>query len=337
MTSRLAFASALGLLTIALVASAGGAQDAAKVPRLGVLSPFSAAATAVWHEAFRQGLRDLGWVDGRNIVLEYRYADVNNARLAQLAAELVRLKVDVIVTATATDAIAAKKATNTIPIVVASSGDPVASRLVESLARPGGNVTGLSQIVPETAGKRLELLRDIVPGLTRVAVLWNPEGAVSALGWNDIQRPARQLGIQLQSLEARKREDFVKAFDDAHHARAGAVVVMPNPLFAGNLGQIAELALKSRLPSIFHLREFVDAGGLVTYGPDRSEMFRRAAVFVDKILKGAKPNDLPVEQPTKFELAINLKTAKALGLTIPPSLLLRADHVVQEHRSGGTK
>jgi len=324
---RLVFASVLGLL--AVVVWPARAQDAAKPPRLGVLSPFSAAATAVWHEAFRQSLRDLGWVDGKNITIEYRYADGSNARLTQLAADLVRLKVDVILTATATDGLAARSATRTIPIVVASSGDPLGSGLVESLARPGGNVTGLSQIAPETVGKRLELLKEIVPRLARVAVLWNPQGQVSTLGWNEIQLPARQLGVQLQSLEARTLEDFVKAFDDATRARAGALVVMPNPLFAGNLKRIADLAIKGRLPSAFHLREFVEAGGLVAYGPDRSEMFRRAAVFVDKILKGARPNDLPIEQPTKFELAINLKTAKALGLTIPHSLLLRAEHVVQ--------
>jgi putative ABC transport system substrate-binding protein len=328
--SRFLFASVLSLLAIAVVVVGdGAAQDAAKAPRLGVLSPFSAAATAAWHEAFRQGLRDLGWVDGKNISLEYRYAEGGAARLAEAAAELVRLNVDVIVAATATDGLAARKLTKTIPIVVASSGDPVGSGLVESLARPGGNVTGLSQIAPETAGKRLELLKEIVPRLARVAVLWNPKGEVSTLGWNEIQLPARQLGVQLQSLEARAPEDLGKAFDEASRARAGALVVMPNPLFAGNLRRIADLALKSRLPSTFHLREFVEAGGLVTYGPDRSEMFRRAAVFVDKILKGAKPSDLPIEQASKFELAINLKTAKALGLTVPQSVLLRADHVVQ--------
>lgn len=235
MKNRLVFASVLGLLAVTVVVWPAGAQEAAKTPRLGVLSPFTAAATAAWHEAFRQSLRDLGWVDGKNITIEYRYADGSNARLSQLATELVRLKVDVILAATATDGLAARNASRTIPIVVASSGDPLGSGLVESLARPGGNVTGLSQIAPETVGKRLELLKEIVPRLVRVAVLWNPQGQVSALGWNEIQLPARQLGVRLQSLEARTIEDFVKAFDDASRARAGALVVMPNPLFAGNL------------------------------------------------------------------------------------------------------
>jgi putative ABC transport system substrate-binding protein len=305
------------------------AQDSAKVSRIGLLSPFTPAATAAWHEAFRQGLRDLGWIEGKNVRIEYRYSEGRSDRLPGLAADLVRLRVDVIVAATATDAQPAKNATSTIPIVVASSGDPVGSGLVESLARPGGNVTGLSQIAPETAGKRLELLKEIVPRLSRVAVLWNPEGQVSSLGWKEIQLPARQLAVQLHSLEARSANDFDKAFEEATRAGAGALVVMPNPVFAGNLTRIADLAVKGRLPSIFHLGEFADAGGLMAYGPDRSDMFRRAAVYVDKILKGARPGDLPIEQPTKFELVINLRTAKALGLAIPQSLLLRADHVIQ--------
>jgi putative ABC transport system substrate-binding protein len=305
------------------------AQAVGKVPRIGLLSPFSPAATALWHQAFREGLRDLGWVEGRNISIEYRYAEGRADRLPDLAADLVSLKVDIVVAATATDALAAKDATRTIPIVVASSGDPVGTGLVESLARPGGNVTGLSQIAPEMAGKRLGLLKEIVPKLTRVAVLWNPEGRVSTLSWNEIQLPAWGLGVQLHSLEVRSPSDFDKAFEEATRARAGAVAIMPNPVFAGNLKRIADLAARSRLPSIFHLREFVDSGGLVAYGPDRSDMFRRAATYVDKVLKGAKPGDLPVEQPTKFELVVNLRTAKALGLTIPQSVLLRADEVLQ--------
>ncbi|MBI2553901.1 MAG: ABC transporter substrate-binding protein, partial [Candidatus Rokubacteria bacterium] len=227
------------------------------------------------------------------------------------------------------EALAAKNATRTIPIVMVIPGDPVGTGLVESLARPGGNSTGLSQIAPELAGKRLELLKEIVPKLSRVAVLWNPQGTTSPLSWKEIQLPARELGVQLHSLEVRSPNDFDKAFEDATRARAGALAIMPNPVFAGNLKRIADLAAKHRLPSIFQLREFADAGGLVAYGPDRSDMFRRAATFVDKILKGAKPADLPVEQPTRFELVINLKTAKALGLTIPPSVLIRADEVIQ--------
>ncbi len=305
------------------------AQQAAKVPRIGLLSPFSPSATASWHQAFRQGLRDLGWVEGKNISIEYRYAEGRSDRLPDLAADLVRLKVDIIVAAVNTDALAAKNATRAIPIVVASAGDPVALGLVESLARPGGNITGLSQIAPELAGKRLELLKEIVPKLSRVAVLWNPQGTTSPLSWKEIQLPARELGVQLHSLEARSSKDFAKTFEEATRARAGALAIMPDPLFAGNLKRIAELAAKSRLPSIFHLEEFVESGGLVAYGVDRSDQFRRAATYVDKILKGAKPADLPVEQPTKFELVINLKAAKQIGLRIPPNVLVRADKVIK--------
>jgi putative ABC transport system substrate-binding protein len=318
---------ALGAMLLALGFPAE-AQQQAKVPRIGLLSPFSPSATALWHQAFRQGLRDLGWVEGKTISIEYRYAEGRRDRLPDLAADLVRLKVDIIVASVNTDALAAKNATREIPIVVASAGDPVAIGLVESLARPGGNITGLSQISPELAGKRLELLKEIVPKLSRVAVLWNPQGTTSPL-WKEIQLPARELGVQLHSLEVRSSNDFAKAFEDAARARAGALAIMPDPLFAGNLKRIADLAAKSRLPSIFHLTEFVDSGGLLAYGPDRSDQFRRAAVYVDKILKGTKPANLPVEQPTKFELVINLKTAKRISVTIPQSVLYRADKVIK--------
>ena len=317
-------ALALGILAGPLAA---GAQQPAKVPRIGLLSPHSPSDTALWHQAFRQGLHDLGWVEGKNISIEYRYAEGRTDRLPDLAADLVRLKADIIVAAVGTDALAAQKATRAIPIVVASMGDP--SGLVESLARPGGNITGLSQMVLELVGKRLELLKEIVPKLSRVAVLWNPQGQISTLSWKEIQLPAQKLGVQLHSLEVRSPNDFTKAFEDATKARAGALAITPHPVLGGNLKRIADLAAKSRLPSIFHLREFVDSGGLLTYGVDRSDLFRRAATYVDKILKGAKPADLPVEQPTKFELVINLKTAKALGLTIPQSVLIRADRVIQ--------
>ena len=327
MVARLV-ANGLALFLLA-VPLAAGAQQPAKVPRIGLLSSFSPSDTALWHQAFRQGLRDLGWVEGKNISIEYRYAEGRHDRLPDLAADLVRLKVDIIVTAVTSDAVAGKNATRAIPIVMASAGDPVATGLVESLARPGGNITGLSQMVPELVGKRLELLREIVPKLSRVAVLWNPQDRSSTLSWKEIQLPARQAGVQLHSLEVRSPSDLDKAFEDATRARAGALAIMPDPVFVTNLKRIADLAAKHRLPSIFHLREFADADGLVTYGVDRSDMFRRAATYVDKILKGAKPADLPVEQPAKFELVINLKTARALGLTIPPSLLLRADRVIQ--------
>ena len=305
------------------------AQQPAKVPRIGLLSSASPSDTALWYQAFRQGLRDLGWVEGKNISIEYRYAEGRSDRLPDLAADLVRLKVDIIVADATTASQAAQKATRAIPIVMASASDPVASGLVESLARPGSNITGLSQTAGETHGKRLELLKDMVPRLSRVAVIWNPQSRTSTLAWKEIQLPARALGVQLHSLEARSPNDFAKAFEDATRARAGALAIMPGPLFVTNLKRLADLAAKSRLPSIAHLREFPDLGGLMAYGPDRSALFRRAATYVDKILKGAKPADLPVEQPTKFELVINLKTAKALGLSIPHSVFIRVDQVIQ--------
>jgi putative ABC transport system substrate-binding protein len=319
------------MLVPALLAAplAAEAQQAGKVYRVGFLSPFSPSDAAPWHQAFLRGLRELGWVEGQNIRIEFRYAEGRNDRLPELATDLVRLRVDVIVASIQTDALAAQRATGTIPIVLAAAGDPIAGGLVKNLARPGGNITGLTQMAPELAGKRLELLKEVVPKLTRVGVLWNPKGTTSPLAWKESQLPARALGLQLQSMEARSPNDFAKALDDAVRAGAGALAIVPDPLFAGNLKRIADLAVKRRLPSIFHLREFADQGGLMAYGPDRADMFRRAATYVDKILKGARPSELPIEQPAKFELVVNLRTAKALGLTIPPSLLLRADHVVE--------
>jgi putative ABC transport system substrate-binding protein len=310
-------------------ADAARAQAPAKVRRIGLLATTSPSVSAPWLQAFRLGLRDLGWVEGKNISIEYRYAEGRHDRFPDLAADLVGLKVDVIVVNVTPAALAAQKATRTIPIVMAAGGDPVATGLAESLARPGGNITGLSQMISELAGKRLELLTEIVPKLSRVAVLWNPQGVGSPLGWKEIQLPARQLGVQLHSLEARSPSDFDKALEEATRARAGAIFILPDPVFATNLQRIAGLAAKSRLPSIFHVSEFADAGGLATYGPDRADMFRRAATFVDKILKGAKPADLPVEQPTRFELVINLKTAKAIGITIPQSIMLQATRVIE--------
>ena len=308
---------------------AARAQQARKVPRIGLLSPFSHSDTALWHQAFLEGLRDLGWVEGKTIIIEYRYAEGRNDRLPELVADLVRLKVDVIVTAVTNDALAAKTATRDIPIVMVAAGDPVATGIVESLARPGGNITGLSQMNPELIGKRLELLKEIVPELSSVAVLWNPEDPISILGWKEIQLPARKLKVEAHSLEVRSPGDLDKALDEAARTRAGALVIMPNPVFVTNLRRIADFAARNRLPSIFHLREFANDGGLVSYGVDRSDLFRRAATYVDKILKGANPADLPIEQPTKFELVINLRTAKALGLNVPPSLLARADEVIE--------
>jgi putative ABC transport system substrate-binding protein len=323
------FFSILLIVAVVVVAAIAQAQQPAKIPRIGLLSPFSPSATALWHQAFLQGLRDLGWVEGKNISIEYRYAEGRRDRLPDLVADLVRLKVDIIVASVNTDALVAKKTTRTIPIVMASAGEPVATGLVDSLARPGGNITGLSQMAPEMAGKRLELLKEIVPKLSRVAVLWNPQGTTSTLNWKEIQLPARELGVKLHSLEVQSLNDFDKALEDATRARAGALSIMPDQLFAGNLKRIADLAVKSRLPSIFHLSEFADSGGLVAYGPDRPDQFRRAATYVDKILKGAKPADLPVEQPKKFEFIINLKAAKQIGLTIPPNVLARADKIIR--------
>jgi len=328
MNNRRKLVIALGAAALA-GAGAVRAQAPAKVRRIGLLSPSSPSDAAPSYQAFRLGLRDLGWAEGKNISFEYRYAEGRHDRFADLAADLVHLKVDVIVTAVTSDSLAAQKATRIIPIVMAAGGDPVAIGLVESLARPGGNVTGLSQMISELGGKRLALLKEMVPKLSRVAVLWNPQSASSTLYWKEIQLPARQLGLQLHSLEVRSPDDFDKAFEDATRARAGALVVTGDPVITANLKRVAGLAAKSRLPSIYQSSEFTDAGGLVAYGPDRADLYRRAATYVDKILKGAKPGDLPIEQPTKFELLVNLKTAKALGIKVPQPLLLQATRVIE--------
>lgn len=304
-------------------------QQPARIPRIGLLTAFSPSDTVLWYEAFRLGLRDLGRVEGKSINIEYRYAEGRRDLVPDLAADLVRLKVDVIVASVLTDAQAALKATRAIPIVMAVGGDLVGSGLVESLARPGGIITGLTQMAPELTGKRLELLKAIVPKLSRVAVVWNPLATGSALAWKEIQLPAQQLGVRLHSLEVRSTNDFDAAFEDAARARAGALFVTGDPVVLANLKRIADFAAKSRLPSIFQFSDFANVGGLVSYGPDLVDMYRRAAAYVDKILKGAKPGDLPVEQPTKFEMVINLKTAKALGIKIPNSILLRADRVIE--------
>jgi len=283
----------------------------------------------LWHEAFRLALGEHGWIEGKNISFEYRYAEGRHDRYLDLATDLVRLKVDAIIATATADALAAQKATQTIPIVMVAAGDPVASGLAKSLARPGGNVTGLTQISVELVGKRLELLKEMVPKLSRVAVLWNPQGLLSSSGWKELQLPAQQLGVQLHSLEVRSAKDFDHAFGEATKARAGALFIAPDVLMVANLKRIADLATKNRLASIYHLSEFANVGGLVAYGPDRADLFRRAATFVHKILKGAKPADLPVEQPTKFELVVNMKIAKALGITIPQTILVRATKVIE--------
>jgi len=310
--------------------SAEAQQAAAKVPRIGFLA-LNPGANPHLREAFLQGLRDLGYVEGRNVVIEYRSAEGKLERLRALAAELVALKVDVIVTGGGTPtALAAKEATRTLPIVFTSATDPVTDGLVTSLAHPGGNVTGLSNLAPELVGKCLEQLKEAVPQVSLVAVLWQP-GAVG--GRTDMLKPAevaaRALGMRVQFVEARGPADFDRAFSDMTRARAGALAVLGSAIFNSERRRLVDLAAKHRLPTVYTSRDFVDAGGLMTYGVNLADLFRRAAAYVDKTLKGTKPGDLPVEQPTKFELMINLKTAKALGLTISPSLLQRADEVIE--------
>jgi putative tryptophan/tyrosine transport system substrate-binding protein len=326
----------LALLALGAVPLTAEAQKAAKVPRIGYLS-LNVAVSPHLRDAFLQGLHDLGYVEGRNVVIEYRdeYRDAEGKRerLPALAAELVARKVDVILAEGGTlGPRVAMQATTTIPIVFAGAGDPVGSGLVTSLARPGGNVTGLSGIGPELVGKRLELLKQALPGVDRVAVLRQPVAlgertAKDMLKAADVA--ARALGVQPQFIEARGPDELARAFSDMTSARAGALTVLPANMFLREHRRLVDLAAKNRLPAVYTSREFVDAGGLMSYGANQADLFRRAATYVDKILKGAKPGDLPVEQPTKFELVINLKTAKALGLTIPQSVLAHADEVIQ--------
>jgi len=318
-----------GLLVAPLAAQA---QEAARIARIGFLS-LNVVPNRHLGESFRQGLRDLGYVEGRNVVIEYRDAEGKPERLPDLAAELVALKVDVIVTGGGTPtAMAAKQATSTLPIVFTSAPDPVTDGLVTSLGRPGGNVTGSSNLNPALVGKSLEQLKQAVPRVSQVALLLQP-GAVPERTEKDMLKgaevAARALGVRLQLVEARGPADFKRAFSDMTGARAGALTVLPGAMFFSERRRLVDLAATNRLPVVYPQREFVDAGGLMSYGTNLADLFRRAATYVDKILKGAKPADLPVEQPTKFDLVINLKTAKALGLTLPPSLLQRADQVIE--------
>jgi putative tryptophan/tyrosine transport system substrate-binding protein len=321
---------ALGTLLLALSFSAE-AQQPKKIPRIGYVSGSGDANNpGPYVEAFRQGLRDLGYIEGKNIVVEYRYAEGNNERLPSLVAELVQLKVDVVVVVALPAIRAAKQATKTIPIVMVTNFDPVAFGLVASLARPGGNVTGLTLLTRDLSGKRLELLNEVVPGISRVAILWVALSGRVGSGFEDYEATARALKIQLQSLEVRgPNPDLEGAFRAAATGRASALITIRNPALTRHTKRIVDLAIKNRLPSMFESPDYVEAGGLVSYAANITEIFRRAAVFVDKILKGAKPADLPVEQPTKFEFVINLKTAKALNLTIPQSVLFRADRVIK--------
>jgi putative ABC transport system substrate-binding protein len=308
------------------------AQHPAKILRIGYLTGTrepTPDAPDTNRDAFRQGLRELGYIEGKNIVVEYRYAEGKYNRFPDLAAELVRIKIDVLVAASgAPAALAAKRATTTVPIVIASVSDPVALGLVTSLAQPGGNVTGLSLLGPDTAGKRLEILKEVVPALSRVAVLWNPANARSmTLLLEETRAAARALGVKVQSLEARGPEDFETVFKAAKGA--GGILPLGDPVHVLHRAAIIGLAERYRLPAMYSFRQFVEDGGLMCYGASLDDLYRRAATYVDKILKGAKPADLPVEQPKKFELVINLKAAKQIGLTIPQKVLARADRVIR--------
>jgi putative ABC transport system substrate-binding protein len=306
---------------------AARAQQSAKIPTIGFLG----AGPSIESQrvaAFVQRLRELAWIDGRNLAIEYRWSEGRNERYAENAAELVRLKVDVIVTSTTPPTLAAKQATTVIPIVFAAANDPVGTGLIASLSRPGGNVTGLANQISDTTGKKLEFLRELVPGLRRLAIMANAGNPGSMLDMTEAQQAARRLGVLVTTSEIRRAEDIAPAFE-AFKDRADALYLCPDALLNANRTRINILALGARLPTMHGHREYVEAGGLMSYGPDQPEMFRRAADFVDKILRGAKPADIPVEQPTKFDLTINMTAAKALGLEIPDTLLARADEVIE--------
>jgi putative ABC transport system substrate-binding protein len=305
------------------------AQQAAKVPRIGFLTAISAASMSARIEAFQQALRELGYVEGKNIVIEWRSAEGKLDRVPAFATELVSLKVDVIVTAGASGTGPAKEATTTIPIVMAQDGDPVATGVVASLARPGGNITGLSTLAPGLSGKRLELLKENVPKLSRVAVFGTSTQPNNAQQLREVELAAKAFGVKVQYLDVLSPKDIETAFRAAGKERAGAGLVLSGPVIFSQRPQILDLAVKSRLPVIFPQNEYVADGGLMSYAPNYADLFRRAATYVDKILKGTKPADLPVEQPTKFEFVINLKAAKQIGLTIPPNVLARADKVIR--------
>jgi len=320
------------VLAIVLLAApvAAEAQQAGKLVRIGFLSlHISAGDPSPLRDAFLAGLRNAGWIAGRNATIEYRHAAGDPARLSKLAHDLVALKVDVIVAAGTQAIQAARQATTTIPIVMAISSDPLGSGLVASLARPGGNVTGLTHLNIDVSGKRLQLLHEAVPGARRVAVLWNSGHPVKPREWQATGEAAQRLGVNLWSVEVKRATDLDRAFEAIAGEKIDALLVLEDPLLLAHRQRIAEFTLRRRLPSMFEPREFVEAGGLMSYGPIFADLYRRAAIYVDKILKGTKPADLPIEQPTRFELVINMKTAKALGLTIPPSVVLRADHVIE--------
>jgi putative ABC transport system substrate-binding protein len=326
MITKLTAIVAVLLLAMPLGAQA---QQSGKLYRIGMLETIAASLNSENLQAFRDELTVLGYAEGQNLKIEYRSVDGRAERFPELAAELARLPVDLIVTRGTPAALAAKRATRTIPIVMAASGDPVRTGLVQGLARPGGNLTGLTSLTPEMAGKRLELLRAAFPTSLHVAVLWNPSNPAATNAWREAQAAARVLGVMQSSLEVRKTSDIAPAFDSGRKHGANVVVVVQDALTQNHHKEIVDLAKRHRLLDVYASREFVEAGGLMSYGPSYPDMYRRAATYVDKILKGAQAGDLPVEQPTKFELVVNRRTARALGLTIPPSLLVRADHVIE--------
>jgi putative tryptophan/tyrosine transport system substrate-binding protein len=307
---------------------AARAQQPAKLPTIGFLGATTPSAQSQWTAAFVQRLRELGWIEGRTVAIEVRWAEGRTERYTEIAAEFVRLKVDVIVTGATGSVVAAKQATSVIPIVFTTAGDPVGNNLVASLARPGGNVTGLSVQATDLASKRLELLREVIPGFRRLAILANVGNPGVVLEMDEVLTAARTLGIEVVTLEIRRPEDIAPALD-ASKSRADALYICPDPLVGSNRIRINTSALSARLPTMWAVRDSVEAGGLMSYGPSYSDLYRRAAGYVDKILRGAKPADIPVEQPTKFDLVINLTTAKALGLTVPPTLLATADEVIE--------
>lgn len=314
------------LLTTACLVQA---QQPGKIPRIGFLGNSTAALEENLVEPFRQGLRELGYVEGKNILIEYRWADGNYDRFPALIGELVAQKVEIIVTAGTPAVLAVKKAAPSIPLVMAAAGDPIGTGLIESLAHPGGNITGLSGMVMDLEAKRLDLLREVIPKLSHVAVFWNPTSPLQVNSEKEVQAAARALKIKVLSLGVQTPEQFDNAFATIRKERPGALVALPDRLFLHNRARIMEFATKQHLPGVYAYVELVEAGGLMSYGPSYADMHRRAAAFVDKILKGRKPSDLPVEQPTKFDFVINLKTAKQIGVNIPQSVLFRADKVIR--------
>ena len=313
------------MLAVAVLAQA---QQPAGMPRIGILIATAASSVSARVETFRQRLRELGYIEGKNIVIEYRYAEGKVEGLPQLAADLVNLKVDIIVTA-GPATLAAKKATSTIPIVFTAANDPLGTGVVFSLARPGGNITGLSVMAPDLDGKRLELLKEAFPRISRVAFLWQPTGSRGKLALSEMEAPAKALGVKLQALEVRGIDDFDRAFTRAKRDGVQALITAQNPLITAHQRLVLDFAVKNRLPAMYPASEFVESGGLMSYAPNYSDLYRRAADFVDKILKGTKPGDIPIEQPTKFEFVVNLKAALQIGVTVSSNVLARADKVIK--------